>query len=281
MIFMKKVLICSLAMLLLLPLSSCSIHKKEYSGLTVSFLKVGKADAIVIRTSDHTVLIDAANAGEGKEIYEFCSAAGTYTLDYFILTHFDQDHVGGAKAVISKFSDIKNILEPDYEETNNENLKYQQAADEKGYVRSKVTSEQSFQLDDAVFKVYPAMKQTYKSTNDYSLVITMIYGKKAFLFAGDAENERLGEIMQQLPQRKGGYDLVKIPHHGQSEKKTGDFIEFLNPSAAVICCSQKEPADNKMIEILDKNKIDTFFTYNGTVTFKCDGYKISVEDQNN
>ncbi len=275
----RKALFCTFIMILTYMMSACSFHKKEYKNIAVSFLKVGKADAIVIRTSEHTVLIDSANSGEGKEIYEFCADEGYDVLDYFILTHFDQDHVGGAKAVISKFSDVINILEPDYTETSDEYIKYEKAVSEKGYIPQKVKKEQKFELDDAVFTVYPALETSYESTNNYSLVITMEYGEKAFVFAGDAENIRLGEIMQQLPVRKNGYDFVKIPHHGEIEKKTDDFIKFLRPSSAVICCSQKQPADDKLIKILDENKVDTFFTYNGTITFTCDGYSIVPGEQ--
>lgn len=280
--FIKSILksfICASVIISVCSLYGCSINKKKYDDIKVSFLKVGKADAIVINTVSHTVLIDAANSGDGKDIYDFCSNQGCDELDYFILTHFDQDHVGGAKAVISKFSNVKNILEPDYSETSDEYIKYEKAVSEKNYTRTKVKKELTFKLDDAVFTVYPGLNQTYQIANNYSLVITMVYGEKSFIFAGDAENERLSEIMEQIPQRKGGYDLVKIPHHGLSEKKTDNFIEFLKPSMAVICCSRKEPPDDKVINILEKNKVDTYFTYNGTITFACDGYSIIPGEQ--
>lgn len=281
--FIGRIIALSAVTVSLLTSVGCSAGKKEYSDITVTFMKVGKADAMIIQTPEHAVVIDAANSGEGKEIYELCAQNGHDTIDYFILTHFDQDHVGGAKAVISKFSDIGTILEANYEETSDEYLKYRQAAEKKGYIPEKVTDEISFILDEAKFTVYPALEDKYKQLNDYSLAVTVEYGEKAFIFTGDAENKRIGELLEQIPERKNGYDLVKMPHHGRIEKKTKELVEYLKPDYAVICCSRKEPADTEVTEILETNKVDTYYTYDGTVTFTCNGYKIvpSADEKTN
>ena len=253
----------------------CSLQKKQYAGIDISFLKVGKADAIVIKTAEHSVLIDSANQGEGKEIYNFCKDNGFESLDYFILTHFDKDHVGGAKAVLNKFQSIENIIQPGYTETSEEYLNYISMAEEKGYAPFVPEDVMTFMLDEAVFTVYPAMEKSYSQTNDYSLVVTVEYGKKTFLFAGDAEKKRIEELTQQLPERRKGYDLVKMPHHGVTENNTDKFIDFTDPEYAVITCSKKEPADEETISLLEENKTEIFYTYNGNLTFSCDGYSIT------
>jgi len=65
----------------MVSLSSCSFGKKKYAGMNVTFPDFGKADAIVITTENHTVLIDSANQGDGKDIYEYCSALGRDRLE--------------------------------------------------------------------------------------------------------------------------------------------------------------------------------------------------------
>lgn len=272
---MKKIILCLISIVITISLfSSCSLSKKVYPEMTISFLKVGKADTMIIKTSEHTVLIDTADQGEGKDIYNFCNNIGVTSLDYLILTHFDKDHVGGAKAVLDKFENIENIIQPGYAEDSDEFFKYTAKAEEKGYVPVVPDDTMTFTLDDAIFTVYPALEDEYEAVNNYSLAITVEYGEKMFLFAGDAENKRLGELMLQLPVRKSGYDLIKMPHHGVVEKRTDEFIKFVNPEIAVITCSQKEPADEETIQILENNNTQIFYTYNGDITFKCDGYNI-------
>lgn len=276
--FTRKLVSLLTAAITAVCVCGCSLNMnetKKYDDMSVTFLKVGKADAIVIKTVNHTVVIDSANSGEGKDIYQYCAESGSDSLDYFILTHFDQDHVGGAKAVVSKFSQIDHILEANYEESSDEYAKYRQAVEKKGYLPEKVTETVSFTLDDAEFTVYPALEEKYKQVNDYSLAVTVKYGRKAFLFTGDAENKRIKEIISQIPERKEGYDLIKMPHHGKIEKNTDKLIEFANPSYAVICCSRSDPADSEVTELLSSSGVQTSLTYDGTVTYVCNGYEIS------
>lgn len=259
-----------------LAFSSCSVSKKTYPEMTVTFMGMGKADAIVIATENHTVLVDAANKGDGKDIYEYCSSLDRTSLDCFILTHFDKDHVGGAKAVISKFDSIARILQPGYEETNNEYEKYVSAYEEKGISPEVLTETVSFALDDAVFTVYPPEDETYSQTNNYSLAVTVEYGEKAFLLAGDAEKVRIKELISQIPARKEGYDVVKMPHHGQAQNNTDDFVLSFMPSATVITCSEKEPADDETIEILKGISSEIYYADKENIVFTCDGYTVNA-----
>ncbi|MDO5560141.1 MAG: MBL fold metallo-hydrolase [Oscillospiraceae bacterium] len=252
--------------------SGCSL-KKTYSSIDISFLKVGKADAIVIRTPDHAVLIDAANQGEGKEIYAFCEENGYTELDYFILTHFDSDHVGGARAVVNKFS-VKNILQPDYTENSKEFKNYSEAVLEKGYTVQTVTDTVTFELDDVYFKVYPSSGGPYDDVNNYSLVITATHGNNSFIFAGDAEKERIKECMDQIPQRTKGWSLIKMPHHGGYEKNLDDFIRFIRPEYAVVTCSSGSPADDRTLNLLGETGTEVYYTCDGGITFTSDGYKL-------
>lgn len=257
----------------------CSCGKKKYAGINISFMDFGKADAILITTENHTVLIDAANKGDGKVIYEYCTAMERSSIDYFIVTHFDKDHVGGAKAVINKFESIENIIQPNYEETNSEYEKYVTAMEEKGITPQIMTEQLSFTLDDAVFTVYPALEERYSETNNYSLAVTVEYGESSILFAGDAEKLRIKELTGQIPQQKNGFDLVKMPHHGVAEKNTDDFVEYFSPLKAVITCSEKEPADEKTLKILEENGTETYTTSDGTASFFCDGYSVQKTEQ--
>lgn len=256
-------------------LTSCSLFKKQYSGIDIYFPDFGSADAAVITTENHTVVIDTGNKGDGKDIYEYCSGNGRTGADWLIITHFDKDHVGGAKGLISKLDRVDNILQPGYEETNNEYRKYTEAAEEKGIKPQIPEDVMTFTLDDAVFTVYPAMETEYSQVNNYSLAVTVEYGKKTILFAGDAEKQRIKELIKQIPEPDRGTDLIKMPHHGRIEKNTDDFVDYFKPVMAVITCSEKEKPDDETIRILSENNTETFLISNGSINFSCDGYSIT------
>ncbi len=260
-------------------LAGCSLGRKKYSGLDITFLSAGKADAIVIATENHTVLLDAGESGMGKYIYDYCMRNERSSADYFIITHFDQDHCGGAKAVINKFESVGSIIQPDYEETNSEYRKYAEIIKEKDIVPQAVHEPVSFTLDEAVFTVYPPLEDKYSQTNNYSLALTVEYGKKAFLFTGDAEKARISELLKQIPERKDGYDLIKMPHHGKCSKNTGSLIEFAKPSLAVICCGSDKDIESETAQILSDANAQIFSTSKGDIVFSCDGYSIKESEQ--
>ena len=74
---------------------SKSSDKETFPEMTVTFLDVGKADSMIIRTPQSTVIIDCGEKGDGKEIVSLLEDEGVTTVDYLIITHYDKDHVGG------------------------------------------------------------------------------------------------------------------------------------------------------------------------------------------
>ena len=90
----------------------------------------------------------------------------------------------------------KNIVVPNYEGTSEEYTEFIKTVNEKNLTVTRLTEDTSFVLDDVLFEVSVPKKQFYQeSDNDYSLVISVTHGENTFLFTGDAEKERLSEVL--------------------------------------------------------------------------------------
>ena len=124
----KKAAALLAAALTLFSASSCADKSVplDVGELEVTFFDVGKADSIILRAEDSTVIIDCGEKGDGKEMVSYLEENDVDTVDYLIITHYDKDHVGGAAKVINKL-DVKNVLAPDYEEKSEEMDKYNKA----------------------------------------------------------------------------------------------------------------------------------------------------------
>lgn len=84
----------------------------QESELTVHYLDVGQGDSTLILLPDDTVmLIDAGTSSEGKKVVSYIKDLGITTIDYFIVTHSDADHVGGAYRILEEF-EVKEIYRP-------------------------------------------------------------------------------------------------------------------------------------------------------------------------
>ena len=277
---LKKIILIFLCFAAVIAFSGCeNAETGEYEELSppeangefsVKVLSVGKADAVILKTENHTVLIDTGNRGDGKDIL---NELGGEAIDFLIITHFDKDHIGGAVKVINN-AEIGEIISPKYKGAGDEYARYIKCLSENGKKQTILNVKRSFILDDVLFEIYPAKKNTYKeSDNDYSIVISVTHGENKFLFAGDAEAERLAELPTQMNM---AHNFLKVPHHGVLSDGSEEFLKSVDPEYAVITDSEDEPADVKVVEILESMGGEVYSTADGAVTVTSDGKSLDI-----
>src|SRR3712207_9516225 len=82
---------------------------------------------------------------------------------------------------------------------------------------------EKFKLGDAVCEILAPNSGEYASTNNYSIVMKLTYGKNSFLFTGDAEALSEKEILA-----KGfniSCDVLKLGHHGSRSSTSDAFLK--------------------------------------------------------
>ncbi len=244
----------------------------EVTGLEVTFFDVGKADAMLLLSENSTVIIDCGERGDSKQIVNYLKERGRDTVDYLILTHYDKDHVGGAAKVINSL-DVKNILGPDHNQQSEEVDRYIDAMNEKNIIPQLVTEDMSFTLDGMDFTVDAPDKRNYgvNDDNDFSLVTKVVHGDNTLIFAGDAMEQRLDEVMDM-----GDCDLLKVPYHGRKIANLGDFLNAVTPEYAVVCTSKEEFAGNVQKQLSKRNITYYSTCFNGRITAVSDGKTLTV-----
>ena len=279
----KKLTAMLLGALTLLSASACTQQPESQQtnalpvtgNVTLTAFNVGKADALVLQTQNTVTVIDTGNKGDGKKIDKFLSKQGIDTVDTLIITHFDKDHVGGAARLVNKMN-IKEIFVPDYQTESEEYDSFMEKVQETGMTMNVMNpkSQVSWNGDDASFSLYAPEQESYgkNEDNDFSLVLFVQHGETKMLFAGDAENARMKEIIGLHP---GNVDLLKFPYHGNYLASTEDFLDACNPKVSIVCCSEKENADPSTVETLQKRGVETYYTYQGDVTVVSDGKTLS------
>ncbi|NLF28337.1 MAG: MBL fold metallo-hydrolase [Clostridiales bacterium] len=267
---MRKLFCALLACMLL---AGC-LAAAEDGELRAVFYDVGKADAILLYTDAAAVLIDAGKNKAGKGIVEDLAARGIDRLDFMIVTHFDKDHVGGADAVVAGIP-VGRVLEPDYRGDSKQLTQYREALSEAGIEAEALSENLSFALDGLYFEIDVANRDFYgeDEENDFSLVVRLRHGGVRFLFAADAENTRLAELIDE-----GGLssDVLKVPHHGNYEKLSALFFEAVSPEYAVITSDEKEPEDPRVVTALQIAGAKVLLTREGTVELLSDGIEIEL-----
>ncbi len=262
--------LCLLFGCLFFLLSGCGKQTQENQGIRITFFDVGKGDAILIETDEHSVLIDSGYDDTSDTILSYLAKRNVKRLDYMILTHFDKDHVGGADRILEAV-EVGEVLQPDYESDAKQYLEYQETMKDKEKQAHLVTQTERFSFDGADFLIYPPQQEEYEEEdNDFSLVISMTYGNRSFLFAGDCERERLNELLAQT-EFSLSHDVLKIPHHGKKEKNSVEFLKAVSPTIAVFTCPEEMEIKEDISGALEEMGTLSYLTGQGTVTCVCDG----------
>ena len=241
---------------------------------TVDFLDVGKADAMLLRTENHNILLDTGEAKDGKPIKKYLDSLGITKLDYVVITHFDQDHVGGFPKIINKF-EVGQVLYPNYAGNNPEYEKFVKEMADNSRTDEAMSGNLTFTLDDTSFIVYPPEKTYYEEDdNDYSIVISAKHGENTYLFTGDAEQARIAEIL-----RIGNLEhtVLKVPYHGRESANSKMLIDAVKPKYAVISSNMGTVEDN-IVKYLENVGAEVYQTYEGSIEMISDGKTITVNN---
>ncbi|MBK5257476.1 MAG: ComEC/Rec2 family competence protein [Vicinamibacteria bacterium] len=194
--------------------------------LHVWFLDVGQGDAMVIETPNgHVGVIDAGpsfetfDAGE-RVVAEALFELGYRRLDFLAVTHRHADHEGGAPFLARHFAPARLYVNGP-------------SSPLKAFEATAVGGGDLWLLDGILFRIlgpYEAWPLPQRDENARSLVIEMRYAATSFLLMGDASvrTERLVKIPE------GGYDLVKVGHHGALTSSSERLVARTRPLVAVI-----------------------------------------------
>ena len=243
--------------------------------LTITCLKSGAADAFVLKTDDHVTIIDTGLEKKADKLVDFLNEQGVTKIDELIITHFDKDHVGGADHILNNF-EVGTVYTTYHSKESDDITAYLEALKNCGMEETTVSETLSFEADGISFTIYPPNSQIYadSTSNNSSLVIRVALGDNSMLFAGDAEYERLSELL-----RTEGLEstILKVPHHGRFNANTKAFIEYVDPQYAIITSSNGEPEDQEVLDILSANGTETYLTKDGnvTITMTADSVEVS------
>jgi beta-lactamase superfamily II metal-dependent hydrolase len=272
-LFMSMLMACSIALGGCTSQTSVSSSSSEDTLMTIRIYDVGKADAMVIKTVKGNVLIDTGLEENADALVSSLQEDGVDSLYAIIVTHFDKDHAGGVATVLKTYT--PEHVYTTY--TSDDGVNLSSALADAGLTAEVVSGDTSFTLGEATFTIN-GTTQVYDSNtdNNSSLITSITCGTQTYLFMGDAQKDRINEYMTT---HDGTVNFLKMPYHGHYMNVIKSMLETLQPSDAVMCCSEDNPASSEREEtaaLLKKDNINAYYTYNGDVTVSCteSGYTI-------
>ena len=211
-----------LGFILILPLFFTKIERPLQGEVWLTLLDVGQGLATVIETKNHRLVFDvgarfSSSMDMGKNIVvPFLRSRQIKHLDMLIVSHADNDHIGGAKALLSEIKSEEILSSvPD------ELLAYQ---------AKSCLAGQKWAWDEVEFTILSPSEKVFSSENNNSCVLRVETQWGALLLTGDIEKEAEMSLLNNQLEAK----VLIAPHHGSKTSSTFAFLKKVSPEIILI-----------------------------------------------
>ena len=263
--------------------------------LELHFIDVGQGDAeLLVSPGGQTVLVDGGLPGRDKVVNAYIQSHGITRLDYYIVSHYHNDHIGCATKILSPgvVSGLQVAYDRGDTPTNTDSYDKQFAVDYRAAVRGKritattgssgAAQSHRFELDASsnqpvVIEFVAAngngliTKSTTINENDLSVAFVVRFGQFSAVLGGDLSGSNgsdYDDIETSLASAfPGPVTLYKVHHHGSRYSSNANWLAAINPIVGIICCGTRNnyglPEDGALGRLAEY-KVDTYWTETGS-----------------
>jgi len=209
-------------LLLLAPLLLPPIHKPPIGQAEVWLLDVGQGLAVLLRTREHAILYDTGpgygdfDSGE-RIVLPSLRRLGVKQLDLMLISHADNDHAGGAEAIMRGM--------PVAAVQSGEPARLPQSLN-----AAPCIDGQRWQWDEVTFTTMH--KADAQSSNGKSCLLKITANGERLLLTGDIEYETERALIAVGHDLKS--DWLLAPHHGSKSSSSMALLKAVHPHSVLI-----------------------------------------------
>ena len=245
--------------------------------MAVVYVDTGNSDSIVIHFPDgRTMLIDAGKPDDFQAISDVLGSFNEDTIDYAIITHQHDDHIGSFPKILENFI-VKTVYMPQPPIKNPQTEESMTLIEELDIPLIEAKTGVVVCDGEITAKFLSPMYENYGDKNDYSGVLHLTYGERSFLFMGDATTDVENDLRSKgtIP----AADVLKVGHHGSKTSTAKNFLNAVNPSYAVITTGENDYGHphKKVTDLLNAKGITTYRSdLHGDITVITDGKDLRI-----
>ena len=246
------------------------------TGMTITFLAVGQGDSALIQfPGGAAMLIDAGGdlrwPGKfdpgARDVVPALAELGIRRLDVVVLTHPHPDHAGGLSTVLERMPVGELWMTPERDVIAS-------AVRARAMERGVPVREPHEAVLGGVRIEVPSRFQPGWSLNDNSIVLRVVHGEVAVLFAGDVEALAEADLSQGSAEIRA--QLLKAPHHGSRTSSTEAFLRRVAPAFTVYSVGAGNRFGFPHEDVLARTPGRHFLTASGAIVAESDGRTLRV-----
>ena len=231
--FNKRLVSTCILLFTILLLSLINIPSND---LQIIAFDVQNADCFLIKTPRNKYfIIDTGRAGyKGSKaqansiIIKYLKDRGIKNIEGMIITHFDNDHSGGAVDIMKNLN-VKQVYINSFEDKSMTSTNIYKTLKE-----LKITS-QIPNNNKSIYSENSLNMQTYlaeaEEDNEKSIITLLSYKDFDMLFTGDAGTDAFNQLKKDIPHN---IEVLKVGHHGGPHVVSSEMLNHLNTKVSVI-----------------------------------------------
>lgn len=196
--------------------------------LRVALLDVGQGLAMVFETQNSVTVYDTGpRYGSGFSTAEavllpYLRRRGISKIDTLVISHADNDHIGGLNAVRGAF-EVGRVLTSRLDKVSD---------------AIECTRGQRWSYDQTHYSVLSPDSATPKGSNNRSCVIMIEHLGQRVLISGDIEKQVEHYLVRTATDRLAA-DFLLVPHQGSKTSSTSVFLDAVSPNTAMLAAGYK------------------------------------------
>ncbi|HMM43559.1 MAG TPA: ComEC/Rec2 family competence protein [Thermomicrobiales bacterium] len=241
----------------------------ESGKLTFALLDVGQGlSAAVVTPAGRAMVIDGGRSGERvrQELLPFLRDRGVERLDYVVMTHPDQDHVGGLPALLEAMP-VGAWVDPVISTTNQSYERALELVADKGIqpIRARRGMDLDLGPDVGVHILWPAdplsLAPGEQGDNNSSVVIRISWGDVSFLVTGDAEAAAERRMVDLEEDEELRSTFLVVGHHGSASSSSSAFLDTVSPEVVLIPVGLNNPYGHPSDEVIQRLRLRNIQVY--------------------
>ena len=270
-----------------------NLRAAGYKYLQATFIDVGQGSSTLIRFPGGSVmLVDGGGFYDrGFDLGQFVVAPYLWRekikkIDIMVLTHPDQDHVGGLPFIAENF-EVGEIWSSGQESKNESSRRLQEVIRERAIPLRIVGTDTPVRrvggvsiriLNPARAAPGGALSFPGFDCNNNGVVMRMSFGRRSILLPADISSPAEEELVASGCDLEA--DILMTPHHGGYTSSTRPFLRAVRPEIAVISCGPENTFGFPHPDVLERYtqagirvlRTDT----DGAVIARTDGTRLEI-----
>jgi len=217
------------------------LQKISNNVVSVSFLDIGQGDAILLRQGNFDLLVDGGPDLSVLQRLGETRPAWDRKIDVVILTHPDQDHLGGLVYVLKKY-EVGVVVTPKIiDKTKNYQIFLQSILDKKiplVFAQAGQTIDYNNIKINIIAPDNKLLEWGKTNINNASIVSRINIPGASLLLTGDIEAPVENYLAKKYNTELTS-DILKVGHHGSKTSSSISLLDFVKPELAIISVAAK------------------------------------------